>query len=165
MDMLQWTQIPPLTNRKLAKSTQKMGQSFHYLFNYLSKTKSSAQQPFSFLINWELGQDKQKNVSAELKTCNRKQFGVARRQVYMLLPPSSTMLCHLSNASSGREGSIIWLCYHYQMAFSWAKPHYYLLKSFLLFIPSGGFNTQNNLLINFQVLSTCHNSLVIDHDL
>lgn len=84
-----------------------MKQSFHNLFNYLSKTKSSAQQAFSFIINWELGQNKQKGVSAELKTCNRKQFGVARRQVYMLLPPSSTVLCHLSNVSTGREGSII----------------------------------------------------------
>lgn len=96
---------PDLTLDQLEtdKIQKKMGQSFHNLFNYLSKTKSSAQQPFCFSINWELGQNIQKGVSAELKTCNRKQFGVARRQVYMLLPPSSTMLCHLSNMSTDRK--------------------------------------------------------------
>lgn len=135
-------------------SDKKMRQSFHNLFNYLSKTRSTVQQPLSFLINWESGQNKKKGASARPKTCNRKQFGVARRQVYMLLPPSSTMLCHLSNVPTGREGSIIWLLSSPNGIFM--KSHYYLLKSFLLFIPSGGFNTQNNLLINFQVLSTCH---------
>lgn len=110
---------------KLAKSRQKIGQSCNNLFSYHSKTKSSTQQPFSFLINWESDQNKWKDVSAELRTCNSKQFRVARRQIYMLLPPFNTMFCHLSNVSTGREGSISWLCYHYQMTFSWTKPHYY----------------------------------------
>lgn len=56
--------------------TKKKGAIFSQCFNYLSETKKCAQQPFSFLINWELGQKKERGVSAELKTCTRKQFGV-----------------------------------------------------------------------------------------
>ena len=84
---------------------KKKGQSCHNLFNHLSKTKSPAKQPFSFLIKWEAGQNKHKGVSAVLETCNREQFGVARRQVYILLPPYNTMLCSLPSTSTSREGS------------------------------------------------------------
>lgn len=49
--------------------------------------KNPAKQPFSFLIKWEVGQNKYKGVSAVLETCNREEYGIARRQVYMLLPP------------------------------------------------------------------------------
>lgn len=84
---------------------KKMGQSCHNLFNHLSKTKSPAKKPFSFLINWEAGQDKDKGVSAVLRTCNREQFGGAQMQVCMLLPPYNTMLCSLPNASTSRARS------------------------------------------------------------